>query len=1112
MKRLSGNGESIIKLSGPWEFYWQKLLEPGAPLPTPDALSSANTYWANLTLRDGTQPTRTGVGTYRLVLEDFAEGRERYLWLHRALPGSGKVYLYPEDQPELAYVHSFGWSAQGKAQAQLKAIQQIFEAKQGQRWVILIQIQYLKTQGLKSGGLFLAPDIGVHRKSQPLYQMYAFQLASCLGLAFFVGISSLSIWLKRSQEKASLYLGLFSILFAMRCLFYFGLFFEWWAADLRFTILFELWTRIAMIATIVPYFTLSFPNQSPSPRIATIAHTLNGLAALSSLAAIGELVALRDANYLTSASHLFGLLLCLFIACRAIVKRPFGVGLLMLGFSAFLLASIHDVYFNYHEQSPSTVPALPFGIALFLIFQAQLVTSRFVLSFRKVEHYAREIADKEKARTLFFHNTSHELRTPLNGILGFLELMQAGRYGPLNDKLAQQINKCLRLAEGLKLQVDTILDIAKARRGGLATRMQKFSIEELLQKTNTLAEGLVSRSPKLSFEAEFDQGSREYPYFICDREKIFAILRNLVGNAIKFSDKQRPNHVRLKLALVDNKLLIEVHDQGIGIAPEHHQKIFEEFAQVETHSQRRFEGTGLGLTMVRDFVRVLGGTLRLQSEPGRGSSFFLEIPEGRISDAVDDLGSEQTLIQPIAEASSLQEPIHALKPTTVGHGWDILVIDDNASNCELISDILEQDSFHIRTALSGAEGLRSMRREKPHVILLDMMMPEMSGEDVLKTMRSDPELADIAVVIITARASDEDRYLGLSIGADDYLAKPILAAELRLRIQNLIHRQKLVLQSQQMEAQAKLSQLGELFRDLSHELKNIFQGGLNGGELSHQQIEMSLAPLSLQHLRMDLVRQSLVDGSCITNDNHRTWPFNRANTESGQGTSQLRNLGQILSGFPFSEQEWNILVTELKDKPEEELLFLENQLNLLVQVRSLQQSLLLGRELALSTLAYTRNHDQPYAQPLESLRSVQAMAKARLRRHHIDLKIELEDRILAIAPGHLMQILLNLVLNAIDAIQNLAPEERWIRVTGTANHDHAEIHVENGGPAIPPEVQERLFQRGFSTKGDQGSGIGLHVSSKLAREAHGDLSYDRSAPHPRFVLILPSAREEALTA
>jgi signal transduction histidine kinase len=233
---------------------------------------------------------------------------------------------------------------------------------------------------------------------------------------------------------------------------------------------------------------------------------------------------------------------------------------------------------------------------------------------------------------------------------------------------------------------------------------------------------------------------------------------------------------------------------------------------------------------------------------------------------------------------------------------------------------------------------------------------------------------------------------------------------------------------------------------------------------------------------------------------------------TGRSSPQIRNLGQLLASFPFPEEEWALLVHELQNKPNDELLFLENQLNLLFQVRSLQQSLLLGRELALSTLAYTRPGSDPIAFPQESLKAVQAMTRARVRRHHITLYADITESPLAIFQGHLMQIMLNLVLNAIDAVQTLNPEDRWIRILARANADHTEFTFQNGGPCIPPDVQAKLFQRGFSTKGSQGSGIGLHVSSKLAREAHGNLTYDGSAPNPCFILLLPAAREDKVEA
>jgi signal transduction histidine kinase/DNA-binding response OmpR family regulator len=413
---------------------------------------------------------------------------------------------------------------------------------------------------------------------------------------------------------------------------------------------------------------------------------------------------------------------------------------------------------------------------------------------RDLQHLLKEVQDKERARTLFFQNTSHELRTPLNGILGFLGLIQKGVYGQISERMQEQLSKVHNLASSLMHQVNTILDLAKSHRGEMKVVNSLISLDELADEARILGEGLLSKEGNFSWDITKSWQASEHPMFVSDREKLFAIIRNLVGNAFKFTEVNKPNSISLKLSLSDQNRLLEltVTDSGIGIPEDQFSSIFEEFKQVQSDARRSFEGTGLGLAMVKNFVQLLGGTIELQSKPGEGTEFKVRIP------AQAEVHLAKTLAQ-----GTRTEPaeIVALDPTgdlrSSGNktavpqtlkSYDILVIDDNRMNCEVVSDILISYGFQVTTALGGKEGLQKIRLKKPDLILLDLMMPEVSGEDVIHELKADSKLKDIPVILLTARASQEDRILGLSLGADDYLAKPLVSEEMMLRVNNTLVR------------------------------------------------------------------------------------------------------------------------------------------------------------------------------------------------------------------------------------------------------------------------------------------------------------------------------------
>ncbi len=713
------------------------------------------------------------------------------------------------------------------------------------------------------------------------------------------------------------------------------------------------------------------------------------------------------------------------------------------------------------------------------------------------------LVEKEQARTLFFHNTSHELRTPLNGIIGFLDLVRRDHFGFVAETAKHKIEKSLRLADALKHQVDTILDLAKSRRGELKLTRQLISLPEILEHADNLAEGLAFKMQGTEYSSSLMDKSQD-PFY-GDLEKVDTILRNLLGNAFKFADPHRSNRVELKLWRDENELKIEVRDRGIGIPEAYREKIFEEFSQVQADSRRAYEGTGLGLSMVRDLVGLMQGRIELDSKVGEGSRFTLTIPSLAVGELVSVSPSEAKTAENQAQVLAYKKSAEVL--VEIPSSKDaVLLIDDNEINCEVISEILRSKSIKVNTALSGRQGLALMRSQRPQLVLLDMMMPEMSGEDVLHAMRSDEGLRDIPVILVTARASEQDKLHGLALGADDYLAKPIVAEELCFRVSNLLERHNLLRQVERIESQDKLVQMGELFGDLSHELKNILHSGANVSELQIQEAQLALAGIPLGESERDGLAEALLRGEGSA-DGLRRMEGLEVPTHSPSKQS-LRSLRQILAFMNVSDQVLSTVWQELLNMGEDELRYLENQLKILDQHQALVRVSKRTKELAHSVLAYSRSGSAEDTVDLSRVwLQVLQMVQARAKRYAVSVARDIDAPRIRANPSQLLQILLNLSMNALDAIGNREPDDRWIKLNIETKDGSLLIHISNGGPQIPSSVRERLFERGFSTKGEQGTGIGLHVSKRLAQKMGGDLYCEGSGSHPCFVLVLPLASE-----
>jgi len=454
-------------------------------------------------------------------------------------------------------------------------------------------------------------------------------------------------------------------------------------------------------------------------------------------------------------------------------------------------------------------------------------------SNEKIKKLNLDLIEKEMARTAFFHNTSHELRTPLNGIIGYVELMKQP-VAELPKKAVSQVLKIGMLAESLKNQVNTILDLAKSRRGELRLNISVFLVDELVEEIKILIDGLKYRHPNTSFILNYQQ--EEGRRFCFDREKLVIVIRNILSNAFKFREIDKPNSVELDLKLLPgNELYLQVRDTGIGIPENQIESVFLEFHQVSDDARRSHEGTGIGLSMVKTVVDLAGGRLNVQSRLGIGTCFQVWIPsqEQIAFNAVNYLG-ENSLDRTMSYLSAIRSedenrevpsnPIPSVLTKAETDKYRIVLIDDNYINCEVISEILRGKCYQVDCAMGGREGLAMIRDLKPDLILLDLMMPEVSGEDVLRELKSDLELNQIPVIILTARASQEDKNYSLTLGADDYLAKPVVTEEMLLRVKNVIARLDLARSQSEQETLAKNLAAAQKFYISMQNLSSRLQG------------------------------------------------------------------------------------------------------------------------------------------------------------------------------------------------------------------------------------------------------------------------------------------------
>ena len=371
---------------------------------------------------------------------------------------------------------------------------------------------------------------------------------------------------------------------------------------------------------------------------------------------------------------------------------------------------------------------------------------------------AAETANRTKSQ--FLANMSHELRTPLNAIIGYSEMLQEEAEEDGLDTFTPDLKKINGAGKHLLALINDILDLSKIEAGKMDLYLEDFEVGPMLRDVSATVQTLVTRKNNtLVVDCPDDMGIMH-----SDLTKVRQALFNLLSNAAKFTqDGTITLQVRREPppdAVTSQMLRFSVTDTGIGMTPEQQGRLFEAFSQADASTTRKFGGTGLGLAITRRFARLMGGDVTVQSASGEGSTFSMTVPVIVVPAVPAETEAE-------AAPTSIENPSAPVSGET---GDTVLVIDDDPAARELMRRFLVKEGFHAETAATGEEGLALAKVVNPVAITCDVMMPGMDGWAVLQSLKNDPILADVPVIMLTMV---DDKNLGYALGAADYLTKPL---------------------------------------------------------------------------------------------------------------------------------------------------------------------------------------------------------------------------------------------------------------------------------------------------------------------------------------------------
>jgi signal transduction histidine kinase len=411
-----------------------------------------------------------------------------------------------------------------------------------------------------------------------------------------------------------------------------------------------------------------------------------------------------------------------------------------------------------------------------------------------------ELEQATRHKSEFLANMSHELRTPLNAIIGFSEILQDKVFGDLNQKQDRYVGNILTSGRHLLSLVNDVLDLAKVEAGRMELFPEDFNPSEAIMDVKHIVTGIANKK-KLTIEVNLTIGTAVR----ADKSKFKQILYNLLSNAVKFTPEG--GTINIRSHLTENDLLeVAVQDTGIGISKDNHERIFEEFSQVDSSYSRQYQGTGLGLALSRRLVQLHGGDIWVESEVNKGSTFTFTIPTicsaepskpAPPSEAIDRILQKQVRDTLEKQVESMSHPAIAGGTTymstfdfegiaTRGDEPLVVIIEDDDKSAELLNLYLNGNGFATIRIARGNEVLSRVRglEPKPSLITLDVLLEKENGWDVLRELKADAQLSSIPVLVVSILDGSK---IGRELGAAGAITKPITKELLLQKVNDIVH-------------------------------------------------------------------------------------------------------------------------------------------------------------------------------------------------------------------------------------------------------------------------------------------------------------------------------------
>lgn len=696
------------------------------------------------------------------------------------------------------------------------------------------------------------------------------------------------------------------------------------------------------------------------------------------------------------------------------------------------------------EQSSNTIREFNSNLER----KVQERTQQLAETNEKLQESFEKLKENDRLKTAFFSNVSHEFRTPLTLILAPVENLLETSLGSLTDEQRHALDIVRRNTVRLLNLINDLLDFAKLDAGQARLTAGPANINEVIDEIVSSASLLaVERDINLEFHPD-----EMLPVVMVDLDKFERIIINLVSNALKFTG--RDGTVTVESHLVKDNIVISIADSGIGIDSADHEKVFKRFVQIDGTMTRRYEGTGLGLPMVKEFVELHGGTITIESELGKGSIFELTLPiRPAPASAATRLNEPRNHTRQV-NYSMLLKPDPKVHKPPVTHATDdaatILIVDDSPDILSVLRTVLSPD-YHVIEATDGVQGLTLAREHEPDIIVSDVMMPRMDGHELCCLIKDNPQTERIGFIMLTAKVDLAMKIEGLDQGADDYLVKPFNPDELRARVRSLLKVRRLDRQlhrrNEELEKtldeltrtkdhlvhSEKLSSLGQLAAGVAHEINNAINAVYNG-----------ILPLGEQ------VRE--IEGIVLSKAGRAAQKEAIPDGNDGQQLKESFSLiGDLVEVIESGAKRTTDIVTDLKK------------------------------------FAHPGTGDRRMSDVHESIGIALNLLANKLKGSVTVHRDYCDDACVRCSASQLSQVFLNLLENARHAIG----EKGDIFISTRRDENELRIHIRDTGPGIPQEALRQIFDPFYTTKEvGVGTGLGLSISYSIVKGHGGSIDVE----------------------